>query len=228
LNTPRDVREVFALREETKIVTPPLLVDVTGDPLPEILFATDLGLIYTLDATAQVLPGYPRKALPDLAPASLLAADLDGLDNSLEVIGVSSINAAVFSLPGGGAGGPAWSSLGAGPGRTAFVGTDSTLVGDAGERIRQLERPFMAYPNPARKANHVQLRITARSAGPYEIRIYNLEGEQVWSQSGMTRTGVQEIEWSVGALASGVYLCRFVSAAAGVTSPMVEPITLVR
>lgn len=228
LNTPRDVREIFALRVATTVVTPPLLVDVTGDPLPEILFATDLGLIYALDATAQVLPGYPRKALPDLAPTTLLVADLDGPDESLEVIGVSSINAAVFSLPGGGSGGPGWFSLGAGPGRTAFVDTDPDLVGDAGERIRQLERPFAAYPNPARKARSVHLRITARSAGPYEVRIFNLEGEQVWSQSGMTRSGVQEIEWSVGGLASGVYLCRFVSPAAGVTSPLVEPITLVR
>ena len=227
LNTPRNVRELFALRDAVRIATPPVLADVTGDALPEIVFSTNLGVLHALDATGAPLPGYPRKALPDLAAAAVLAADLDGLEESLEVIAVSSISAAVFALPGGGTGGPGWASLGGGPGRTAFAVADSSATGTARERIRNLERPFVAYPNPARDTR-VLLRITARSTGPYEIRIYNLEGEQVWERSGMTQRGVQEISWNVGNLASGVYLCRFVSPAAGVTAPLVEPITLVR
>ncbi len=225
LNTPRNVREIFALQDEVRITTAPLLADVTGDALPEILFATNLGLVYALDASGTNVPGYPRKALPDLAPSALLAADLDGLQSSREVVAVSPLHAVAFALPGGGANGPAWSSLGGGPGRTGYV---APAAAGSSERLQALERPFIAYPNPARSAQRVRLRIAARSSGPYEIRIYNLEGEQVWERRGMTQTGVQEIEWNVSALASGVYLCRFVSPAAGVTAPLVEPITLLR
>lgn len=224
--TPRNVREIFAVQDEVRIVTPPLLVDVTSDALPEVMFSTNLGLLYVLDASGALVPGYPRKALPDLTPSAVLAADLDGAEASLEVIGVSPSNISGFALPGGGSGSPGWASLGGGPGRTAFASPDSAAT-DARERVLALERPFMAYPNPARQPV-VKLRIAARAAGPYEIRIYNLEGEQVWENRGVTVDGVQEVTWDAGALASGVYLCRFVSAAAGVSAPMVEPITLVR
>jgi hypothetical protein len=75
----------------------------------------------------------------------------------------------------------------------------------------------------------VRLRVTVRSDGPYEIRIYNLEGQQVFANQGFARAGApQEIEWRVADVASGVYLCRFVSVAAGVGTPLVEPITVVR
>jgi hypothetical protein len=102
------------------------------------------------------------------------------------------------------------------------------MVGDAGQRLQALERTFRAYPNPAR-GQDVVLRIQARSDGPYEIRIYNLEGEQVFATQGIARAGAaEEVRWRVSGLASGTYLCRFVSPAAGVTSPLVEPITVVR
>jgi len=75
----------------------------------------------------------------------------------------------------------------------------------------------------------VQLRIASAAAGPYEIRIYNLEGELVFENRGMVSAGAaQEIPWSVSNLASGIYLCRFVSPAAGVVSPLVERISVLR
>ena len=89
-----------------------------------------------------------------------------------------------------------------------------------------IEKSFQAYPNPA-EGSVVRLRFTARSVGRFDIRIYNLEGEQVFNKFGDTVNGPQEVEWNVQGMASGVYLCRFVSAAAGVSSPLIEPITVV-
>ncbi len=226
--TPRSVQEMFALRAGQNTVTPPVVADVTGDALPEILWATDLGLLYALDAGGTLVPGYPRKVLPDLFPAALLADDLDALDGTREVIGVSSASAAVFALPGGGSTGSAWSGQGGGAARTHFATADTPPLADAGDRLRALERPILAYPNPSR-GDLVQLRIASAAEGPYEIRIYNLEGELVFENHGMVRAGAaQEIPWSVSHLASGIYLCRFVSPAAGVVSPLVERISVLR
>ena len=228
-STPRAVQDLFALRSATHIVTPPVVADVTGDALPEILCSTDTGLLYALDASGALVPGYPRKVLPDLYPAALLAEDLDGVRETREVIAVSSASASVFSLPGGASESPGWVSLGAGAARTSFAtAAPAGPVGGPGTRLAALEQPFLAYPNPAR-GQQVLLRITASSEGPYEIRIYNLEGELVFENHGVAHAGAaQEIPWSVSHLASGVYLCRFVSVAAGVPSPLVERISVLR
>jgi hypothetical protein len=93
--------------------------------------------------------------------------------------------------------------------------------------LRAAERPLLAYPNPA-KTDVVQLRMTAQSAGPFDLRIYTLEGEEVFARQGTLVPGTQEVPWRCGDLAPGVYFCRFVSAAAGVPSPQIEPISLVR
>ncbi len=226
--TPRLVREMFALQSELEITTPPLVADVSGDDLPEILFGTSIGLLYALDASGTLVAGFPRKALPDLLPAVLLAEDLDGVAGTREVIGVSAVSASVFALPGGLSARPAWGTPRGGAARTGFVAAEGIPIAAAPDRLRSLERPFRAYPNPAR-TDQVRLRIAAQGDGPYEIRIYNLEGELVFESRGMARAGApQEVPWSVAHLASGVYLCRFVSPAAGVTAPLVERITVVR
>ena len=223
--TPRLVQEMFALRSAQNTVTPPIVADVTGDALPEILWATDLGLLYALDASGTLVPGYPRKVLPDFFPAALLADDLDAVDATREVIAVSSASASVFALPGGSSG-SAWSAQGGGAARTHFAADPSVVV--PGNRLLAVERPILAYPNPSR-GDLVQLRIASAAAGPYEIRIYNLEGELVFENRGMVSAGAaQEIPWSVSNLASGIYLCRFVSPAAGVVSPLVERISVLR
>lgn len=85
----------------------------------------------------------------------------------------------------------------------------------------------MAYPNPAR-AGKVTLRITAAHEGPYALAIYNLEGQRVFGQSGTVHAGSQELAWDCSGVAAGIYVCRFVSAAAGVDVPQVHPITVLR
>ena len=123
---------------------------------------------------------------------------------------------------------PGWTMEKGGAGRTGFAHAEGTPVADGAPRLRALERPFLAHPNPSR-GEAVWLRIAAPVEGPYEIRIYNLEGELVFENRGMTQPGTtQEVAWSVSDVASGVYLCRFWSAAAGVSSPLVERITVLR
>jgi len=225
LNTPRVLRDAYAVQFPITITSGPVVADVAGDSLPEIVVTTDLGLVYVFDAALGVVDGYPRKMLPDYFPATVCAVDVDA-DGAPEVLGVSSIAANAVSPPGGSAR-AGWNTRGGNFARTAFVATPGPLAPGAGTRLAALERPLLAYPNPA-PGDVVQLRMTAARPGPFAVAIYTLEGERVFEQRGELVAGTQEIAWRCGGLASGVYVCRFVSAAAGVPDPLVEPITLLR
>lgn len=224
-NTPIEVRDLFALRSEGELTTPAVVADVTGDALPEYVFATDLGLVYVLDADGGLLPGFPRKMLIDLLPSALILDDLDDDTATRELVAVSPLAASVLAPAGGAAASPGWTQIAGNAAQTRFARAGAELP-EAG-RVARLERPFVAYPNPTNEPL-VRLRITARSEGPFDIRIFNLEGELVFQRRGVAAEGTQEIEWPTGGLASGTYLCRFVSAAAGVTTPLIEPVTLLR
>ena len=223
--TPRPLRDIYAVRFPLRIVAAPVVADVAGDSLPEILVTTDLGLVYALDAAGNPVPGYPRKMLPDLFAAALAVADVDA-DGDPEIVAVSSIAANAASLPGGSSR-AGWVTRGGNFARTAFTATPAALGPGAGTRLAALEKPLLAYPNPAR-GGVVQLRMTAARPGPFAVAIYTLEGERVFERRGTLETGTLEVPWHCGDLAPGVYVCRFVSEAAGVTSPMLSPITLLR
>ncbi len=223
--TPLVIRDAYPLLNPIRIVTPPVIADVAGDSLPEICFGTDLGLVYAFDAGGRVVSGYPRKMLPDLFPSTLRAEDVNG-DGTPEILAVSSISAGATD-PAGGSARPGWAGLGGTAARTNFTAKPAAI--GAGARVLAAERPFIVYPNPARGAGtEVRLRMTTPHDGAFQVAIYTLEGQRVFEQSGALAAGTKEIAWRPGALASGVYLCRFVSAAAGVASPLVTPITLVR
>lgn len=224
LNTPIPLQDTYALKGRVRIVAGPCVADIAGDALPEILLATDLGLVYVLDADGRRVSGYPRKLLPDLFPATLLVAEADGDPVSPEILAVSSVATGVVS-PAGGSNRPGWTAWGGNTARTRFAVAPAPVAESA--RLVALERPLLAYPNPSRDGT-VQLRITAQQEGDYDLRIYNLEGEQVFERRGRVRAGTQEIAWRYGGLATGLYFCRFVSPAAGVPAPLVEPISILR
>jgi hypothetical protein len=217
------LQDVYAVRNPVRIVGPPVVADVTGDALPEILLTTDLGLVYAIDAGGRAVAGYPRKMLPDVFPAALLAADVTG-DGLPEIVGVSTVAAAATD-PAGGSARAGWFCAGGNAARTSFTTTPAAV--GAGLRILAAERPLIAYPNPAR-GGEVRLRLTAVQSGTFALSIYTLEGQRVFERNGTLASGTSEIAWHPGGLAPGVYLCRFVSAAAGVAEPMVEPITILR
>jgi hypothetical protein len=225
LNTPLVLRDAFAVRNPLEIVAAPMVADVAGDSLPEILVTTDRGLVYALDANGHVVDGYPRKMLPDRFPAAIYAADVDA-DGAPEIFGLSSI-AANAAAPPGGSLRAGWTVPGGDFARTRFATTPGPLQSPAATRLQALERPLVAYPNPARDGM-VQLRMTASRPGPFTVAIYTLEGERVFEQHGTLAAGTQEIAWRCAGMAPGVYVCRFVSEAAGIVEPMTAPITLVR
>jgi hypothetical protein len=223
LETPRPLRDLFAVRNPLRITAGPVVADVAGDSLPEILVATDIGLVYALDASGSLVPGYPRKLLPDRYPSGLLTTDVNG-DGATDILAVSPLGAVALS-PEGGTGRVDW---GANHGDAAHHGfAPAATPVRRTVRLTAGERPFLAYPNPAREGL-VTLRITALQDGPYAVAIYNLEGQRVFGRTGTVHSGTQEIAWDCKGVASGIYVCRFVSAAAGVPAPQVHPITVLR
>ncbi len=224
LGTPITLRDAYAVQRAPLITAGPLLMDLVGDALPEIIVTTDLGLVYAFDAGGTIVDGFPRKLLADLFPPALLAADLDTDATSPELLAVTGIAVNVVA-PAGGSSRAGWAHV-AGDGAHSRSAPRTTPVA-AAARLRASERLLLAYPNPAR-TDVVQLRITALQAGPFDLRIYTLEGEQVFARSGTLEPGTQEVPWRCADLAPGMYFCRFVSAAAGVETAHVEPICLVR
>ena len=223
LESARPLRDLFAVKNPVQITAGPLVADVAGDSLPEILVSTDLGLVYALDAGGRPVAGFPRKLLPDRFPAALLATDVDG-DGAADVVAVSALGAAAVS-PAGGTGRVDWGAIQGSAAHHGFASAATPV--HAGARLAAGERPFLAYPNPVR-AGKVTLRITARREGPYALAIYNLEGQRVFEQSGTVPIGTKDFAWDCSGVAAGIYVCRFVCAAAGVDVPQVHPITVLR
>jgi hypothetical protein len=235
LNTPVRLQDAYALQHAVHITAGPLVADVAGDSLPEILVSTDLGLVYALGAAGKPLQGFPRKVLPDGFAATLLAEDLDTDPATREIVGVGSnldgktpafASATVLTRGGFGSGRPGWTARAGNAARTGYV-APAPPVRVAAAHLQSLERPLLAYPNPSHDGT-VRLRMTAQRPGSYDLRIFDLEGEQVFARSGVLVAGTQEVVWNCAGKASGVYVCRFVSSAAGVGAPLVQPITLVR
>jgi hypothetical protein len=152
-----------------------------------------------------------------------LAADLDA-DGTLEILGATPRDANAVA-PAGGAATLGWKATDGDVAHTRFAVAGARVSGSA--RLVARERALLAWPNPAR-GGVVQLRITANRAGPFAVSIYNLEGQRVFEQSGQLQAGTQEIPWTTSGVAPGVYVCRFVSEAAGASSPLLSPITVLR
>ena len=62
----------------------------------------------------------------------------------------------------------------------------------------------------------------------FELALPDVEPVILGPGDAVVQRGTLEIPWRCDDCASGVYLCRFVSAAAGVTAPLIEPITVLR
>ena len=75
-------------------------------------------------------------------------------------------------------------------------------------------------PNPFN--SHTTIRFSLDAAGPVELAVYNLKGQQVAVLAqGLQSAGWHTVSWNGSGLATGVYLCRLQTANATLTRKLV-------
>ena len=199
----------------------PLIVDVTGDSLPEILVGTNGGLLMAFRSNGKPLTtadGFPLSAGSfeygdTVAPMSFLVEKAIDSLSGLQVYAFQRSSVSGFRLPKASTSEAAlrrsWNIPGAGNGRTGFL--DASLLGkvqkaDSTESIDE----FFVYPNPVRGgfANvRYTLGMNAKSA---KIEIYDIAGLCVYSKNleslNMGKNQIDRLDLSD--LGSDVYTVR--------------------
>lgn len=199
----------------------PLIVDVTGDDVPEILVPSSDGLIYAFTGKGkQVTDGFPLAAGSfeygeTYAPMSIYVTDAVSGKNSAgpELYAFHRNSVSAFRLNKAVNGAElkpaAWTLPAAGNGRTGFF--DATLLGKIKEITAKDEiNDFFIYPNPVRggKANlRFELGAEAKSV---ELEFYDVTGLVVASLNvhGAKAGRNQYENFDLSSLGSDVYTAR--------------------
>jgi len=223
---PLELLGQFPLAQDTRLDGGIAVFDATGDGRNEVYVTTDAGHLMGFDAAGRLLGRLPL--LWGDRGASVLvvheAADggrilwlADTGGRPAQGSGPTAAGGSLVGLLPPVAGRAAGTSEWLGPLGGARRAGSSGLPADLGELstlAAEQDRCFV-YPNPAR-GDVAHFRYFSPVAGEARLVIYNLEGEEVarLDHQGGDAT-MEEIDWSLGGLASGVYLCRLETPAAG-------------
>jgi M6 family metalloprotease-like protein len=234
--------------EFDRMLTSPLIAEVTGGGSMDILFPDADGTLYGFDASGRDIAGFPRLG-PSHAGATPSIADLDG-DGELSVITLGDIalvqtvdavsdtivaaNTMVLSiqsLPGSSAQDASfWSTYQHDTSRQGRV-TESNPLQTSSQVAEAAS--FIVYPNPVR-GTQVHARIVLNAAAKVNVEIFNLEGESALDKqfsmvnpAGAIGTPFDEV-LDVSRLASGVYLMRLSIAGPAGSEEHVKTFAIVR
>ncbi|MCP4573124.1 MAG: hypothetical protein GY838_12275 [bacterium] len=218
---PRPLRDIFPLPDSTRIRGPLVVIDADGDGANEVIFGTDGGHLFSLDATGRLRGRTPLRwgdglesafALQDAEEPGegrvLWLATSGGTVTSPLPRQVNNGRIGAFIL------GPEadveshtseWRGTGGDARRRGSVGLARDL-GNVGTVSAEYDRAIV-YPNPLREDDLV---VRFYSAGTRDARfaVHNLEGEVVVRATiPVTVDAVNEHRLSLAGLASGLYVC---------------------
>ncbi|PID80508.1 hypothetical protein CSB20_07160 [bacterium DOLZORAL124_64_63] len=219
---PCRLADLFPLAEGTRLAGDPLVGDITGDGVNEVMISTSGGHLIGLDARGRLLPELPFKWGDDGTGALALAGD--GAGHTLlwmvspggyatEPLARNHVNGRVMAM--------GWGPIAAAGTRTSqWLGTAGgpLRLGPSGEaRALGAEAPLAAemgrallYPNPIHDTN-LTVRFYAPAAGEARFHLYNLEGQEISQARFPTTAGaVNEHQMDVSGLVSGMYLARLI------------------
>ena len=214
---PRDITERLQEREEEGIPSSPLIGDLDGDGLSDIIFRIG-GDLYGYSYSGDPLEGWPLagEGIGHSTPA-LTERSPDGLhifvcgshraiegEGSVYISSVRRYSVAEGALPAGG-----WPFFLLDERGSARQESYPAIVTHTGGLD---ESSFICYPNPVR-GSFFTIRIMLYQPAEVKVTIFNLEGERIYeakhSHSWPEGSGVPfEERIPAGGMAGGVYICR--------------------
>ena len=197
----------------------PVVADINGDGLPDILMGDENGVVNGISGTGQLLPGFPIQ-LGGEVRGTAAACDCDG--DGLSEIVVSSWDKKTYmwdyDFPFSPGGNPPWPQFHHDARRTGL--TTSPVFLDAPPPAFQtaavtveLSRP---EPNPARENTRIHWSVPPSQAGAdLDLSVYDLAGRRLTTlASGRAQEGRFALDWDLradgfGRVGSGIYFLRF-------------------
>lgn len=194
-----------AVYAKARFAIAPILLDVDGDEVQDVVATGADGNVYAYRADGRLLDGFPL-AMSGPGLGSLAAADLNN-DGVLELVGVSGNgHVQVWRLPDS-RGVPAWpmfyhdaqhSSLNA--------ALDSGAIAEGGPLMPS--KLVYNYPNPT-SGNATRIRYFLSSQARVRISIFDTAGDLVAALDGPgIAEADNEVEWNLSGVESGIYLAK--------------------
>jgi hypothetical protein len=187
----------------------PILLDLDGDDGQEIAVGSLNGL-YGLGQDGQVLAGFPLLTGGGVVAAPM-TLDLDG-DGELELAALAGEYLYVWD-PGDWAApyhGRAadWAQEGAdAQGTHSYAATRQLPRSDLSAPLLPEARVY-CYPNPVGSDDQAHLRFFLNQPARVELEVFAPLGVRVTHLRAESGLAENELSWSVGSYASGLYLCR--------------------
>ncbi|RMF60712.1 MAG: T9SS C-terminal target domain-containing protein, partial [Calditrichaeota bacterium] len=199
---------LLSLNQESELSTTssPALVDMNDDGAAEILVGSPEGGVFAVDAAGQISAGFPLSTGAAVGAAPFIT-DLEG-DGDLDLIAAAD-DGFVYVWDLDVAFKPenvSWAGLFADAGHASH-NLKVLTPAQAGEALMPSKSVYN-YPNPT-EGGATTIRYTLNAPAEVRIKIYDLAGDFVDELSGTGfAPAVNEVEWSVNGVESGVYLAR--------------------
>lgn len=195
----------FILKNGDQFTSSPLIADIDGDEIGDIVAFTSSGNIYGISGlTGEVLPGYPVSTGSETSIVPVFDMNSTTGTGYLKLASVSSDNFfSLFSL-GTELSNIYWSGLYGSPGNSSVK-----LLSGNSNNISEYFPNDKAYnwPNPV-YGNETNIRYYVSESSSVTIRIFDLGGELVDELKDSAEGGFEnETVWNVSNIQSGVYLC---------------------
>jgi len=203
------------------IVAAPITADIETGGVPELIFPTLTGNLYSFGSAASF--GFPLSA-GELGAGSPVYAS-DGTTGKLGYLGadgwfylwdVANDTSKNF-----------W-PMGGHDAAGSYVFDQSFLPAPAPLSASLPEEQFFNYPNPVTDGATTIRYFLGQSARTVSLKIFDLSGSEIYAMSGTTALGDNEVSWNCGDITPGVYRCIIEADFDGPTETAFTDIAVIR